>query len=225
LRADDVTHALRDKVLVQLTSGTPQQARELAGWARDQKIGYLDGAIMATPDVIGQPECTVLYAGPVGLFERQRPLLLALGGNPFYVGADVGQASALDLAMLTFMWGALFGALQGISICQTEGLSLDAYVGVMTPFMPLVNGWAVDVVQRTRDRRFAADEATLASVGTHHATVRHLIALCADSGIRDTLPLAFDELFRKALDAGHAEDDFAVLDTFMRSVRGAPAAP
>jgi 3-hydroxyisobutyrate dehydrogenase-like beta-hydroxyacid dehydrogenase len=222
LRSGGVTGALRGKVLVQLTSGTPQQARELAGWAREHEIAYLDGAIMATPNVIGQPVCTVLYAGPADLFERYKPLLLALGGNPSHVGTDVGQASALDLAMLTFMWGSLFGALQGISICQTEGLSLQGYIGVMKPFMPLVNGWALDVVERVRDGRLAGDEATLASVGTHHATVRHLVALCADNGIRDTLPRAFDQIFRRAVEAGHVEDDFAVLDTFMRST-GEPA--
>jgi 3-hydroxyisobutyrate dehydrogenase-like beta-hydroxyacid dehydrogenase len=222
LRSGGVRDALRGKVLVQLTSGTPQQARELAGWARDHGIAYLDGAIMATPDVVGQPICTVLYAGPADLFERHRPLLLALGGNPSHVGTDPGQASALDLAMLTFMWGSLFGALQGISIVQTERLPLQGYIDVMKPFMPLVNGWALDVMERVRDGRLAGDAATLASVGTHHATVRHLVALCADNGIRDTLPRAFDQIFRRAVEAGHAEDDFAVLDTFMRPTGEAP---
>jgi 3-hydroxyisobutyrate dehydrogenase-like beta-hydroxyacid dehydrogenase len=217
LRSGGVTDALRGKVLVQLTSGTPQQARDLAEWARQHTIAYLDGAIMATPNVIGQPACTVLYAGPADLFEQYEPLLRALGGTPSHVGTDVGQASALDLAMLTFMWGSLFGALQGISVCQTEGLSLEGYIGVMTPFMPLVNGWALDVVERVRDGRFAGDDATLASVGTHHATVRHLLAVCADNRIRDTLPRAFDQIFRKAIEAGHVEDDFAVLDSFMRA--------
>jgi 3-hydroxyisobutyrate dehydrogenase-like beta-hydroxyacid dehydrogenase len=225
LRSDGVAGALRGKVLLQLTSGTPQQARDLAGWAREHDIAYLDGAIMATPNVIGDPTCTVLYAGPADLFERYKPLLLALGGNPSHVGTDVGQASALDLAMLTFMWGSLFGALQGISLCHTEGLSLHGYLGVMKPFMPLVNGWALDVVERVRDGRLAGDEATVASVGTHHATVRHLLAVCANNGIRDTLPRAFDQIFRRALEAGHVEDDFAVLDTFMRSPDGPAREP
>ena len=53
LRSDDVTKALRGKLVVQLTSGSPRLARETANWARSNEIQYLDGAIMATPNLIG----------------------------------------------------------------------------------------------------------------------------------------------------------------------------
>ena len=41
--------ALRGKVLVQLSSGTPDEAREMESWARPRGIDYLDGAIMNYP--------------------------------------------------------------------------------------------------------------------------------------------------------------------------------
>jgi 3-hydroxyisobutyrate dehydrogenase-like beta-hydroxyacid dehydrogenase len=84
LRPDGVTRALRGKVFVQLATGTPTHAREMAVWARQHDIRYLDGAIMATPDIIGQEGCTILYSGPSELFEATRPGLLALGGNPVH---------------------------------------------------------------------------------------------------------------------------------------------
>jgi 3-hydroxyisobutyrate dehydrogenase-like beta-hydroxyacid dehydrogenase len=58
LGEDGVTKALHGKLLVQLTSGTPKQANETAEWAGQNGIQYLDGAIMATPNFIGEPECT-----------------------------------------------------------------------------------------------------------------------------------------------------------------------
>jgi 3-hydroxyisobutyrate dehydrogenase-like beta-hydroxyacid dehydrogenase len=45
LQADGVRKGLRGKLLVQLTSGSPRQAREMAAWARQHEIQYLDGAI------------------------------------------------------------------------------------------------------------------------------------------------------------------------------------
>lgn len=65
LRADDVTKGLRGKLLVQLTSGSPKQAREMAGWAQQHGIQYLDGAIMATPNFIGEPcqQCSARHRG------------------------------------------------------------------------------------------------------------------------------------------------------------------
>ncbi len=103
LTPDDVTNALRGKLLVQLTSGTPKQAKEMAARAKQHDIRYLDGAIMATPNLIGEAECTILYSGPSDLFEKYKPVLLALGGNAVHVGSDVGHASALDSALLVVM--------------------------------------------------------------------------------------------------------------------------
>ncbi|NPC78868.1 NAD(P)-dependent oxidoreductase, partial [Pyxidicoccus fallax] len=139
LRKEEVTRALSGKLLVQLTSGSPSQAREQATWARRNDIAYLDGAIMGTPDFIGTPGCTILYAGPSELFERHKPVFLALGGNPQYVGSDVGHASALDSALLVYMWGALFGALQGAAICEAEGVSLEALTGYVKATTPVVD--------------------------------------------------------------------------------------
>ena len=216
LRPDSIASELRGRLLVQLTSGSPRQAREMAAWAERNDIRYLDGAIMATPDLIGGPECTILYSGPGGLFEEHKLVLLALGGNAIHVGSDVGHASALDSALLVVMWGALFGAVQGVAICEAEQLRLDAYLNYLKPLLPQVNGWVTDTVQRITDGRLASDEATLATVDSHYGALRHLLELCKERGIKRAVPEAFDELFQAAIKAGHGQDDFAVLNNFMR---------
>ena len=216
LRSDDVTKALRGKLVVQLTSGSPRLARETANWARSHEIQYLDGAIMATPNLIGAPECTILYSGPAELFEKYRPVFLALGGNALHVGNEVGHASALDSALLIVMWGALFGAIHGAAICQAEQLPLDAYLGYLKPLLPQVDEWVTDTVQRIADGRLASDEAALASVDVHYVALRALLELCKDRGIYRAVPDAFGQLFQVAVNAGHAQDDFAILSKFMR---------
>jgi 3-hydroxyisobutyrate dehydrogenase-like beta-hydroxyacid dehydrogenase len=216
LRPDDVTKALRGRLVVQVTSGSPRLAREMATWAGGHGIQYLDGAIMATPNLIGEPECTILYSGSADLFEKYKPVLLALGGNAIHVGSDVGHASTLDSALLVVMWGALFGAVQGAAICQAEQLRLDAYLNYLEPILPQVNGWVRDTVQRIADGRLASDEATLASIDVHHVALRALLELCGERGIQQAVPNAFDQLFQVAIKAGHAQDDFAVLSKFMR---------
>jgi 3-hydroxyisobutyrate dehydrogenase-like beta-hydroxyacid dehydrogenase len=215
LRPEDVTKALRGKLVVQLTSGSPGQAREAADWARSHEIQYLDGAIMATPNLIGTSECTILYSGPAELFEKYKPAFLALGGAPIHVGSDVGHASALDSALLIVMWGALFGGLHGAAICQAERLSLDAYLGYLKPLLPQVDGWVTETVQRIADDRLASDEATLASVDVHYVALRALLDLCKDRRIHRAVPGAFGQLFQAAVDGGHAQDDFAILSKFM----------
>jgi 3-hydroxyisobutyrate dehydrogenase-like beta-hydroxyacid dehydrogenase len=216
LRTEEVTRALSGKLLLQLTSGSPMQAREQATWARRHDIHYLDGAIMATPDFIGTPGCTILYSGPGELFEKHRPVLLVLGGNPQYVGADVGHASALDSALLVFMWGELFGALQGVAVCEAEGVPLEAFRTFTQALAPVVDNGVADLVARVQQRRFGADAQTLATVEIHAGALRHLLDLCRERGIHRAVPEAFDQLFQKAIQAGDGQADFAALHQFMR---------
>lgn len=211
-----VADALRGKLLVQLTSGAPKQARASASWAARHGIAYLDGAIMATPNFIGAPAGTILYSGPRDLFAANEAVFLALGGNAQHVGDDVGHAAALDLALLGQMWGALFGTLQAVAVCQAEGIALDTYATHHKAFGAVVEGAITDLVERARDGRYAGDAATLATLSAHHGAFKLLLELCADRGLNRLAPNAFDHLFKRAIAAGHIEDDFAALVPFMR---------
>ena len=216
LQQESVADALGGKLLVQFTSGSPKQARDTAAWAARHRIRYLDGAIMATPDLIGGPQSTILYAGDVDAFEQYNAALLSLGANGVHVGADPGLASALDSALLMVMWGALFGTLQGVAICKAEELNLSAYAGYLAPFLQAMNGWSMDVVKRIEEGRLSGDAETVASIATHHGAFRCLLELCKDRHIHRGLPDAMEPIFRAALQAGHAQDDFAILSRFMK---------
>ena len=87
----DVEKALPGKLLVQLTTGTPNEARHGEAWARRHDIGYLDGAIMGYPRSIGAERMTILYAGPKAIFDENVALLRVLGGNAVYCGEPIGQ--------------------------------------------------------------------------------------------------------------------------------------
>ena len=71
LRQPDIETALRGKIVVQLSSGTPKEAREMESWARRCGIAYLDGAILGSPEWIGTPACTIFYSGPSDGLWRQ----------------------------------------------------------------------------------------------------------------------------------------------------------
>jgi 3-hydroxyisobutyrate dehydrogenase-like beta-hydroxyacid dehydrogenase len=215
LRSEQVSKALRGKVIVQLCSGSPAQAREAADWAQKHGIGYLDGAIMATPNLIGEPGGTILYSGPRSVFERLRPLLLTLGGNTQHVGEDPGHASALDAALLFQMWGALFGALQGFAICRAEGVPAIDYAAQLRAIGPMVEGALGDLIDRVVQGRLAADDSTLATLETHYGAFRHLLALHEERGLHDALPRAMERVFQPAMEAGHGSDDFSVLSRYL----------
>ena len=216
LQTDGVTSALRGKLLIQLTSGTPKQARTLGDWAHRAAIPYLVGAIMATPNLIGEPGCTILYAGAVEQYEQSKAVLLALGGNPVYLGDDVGHASTLDNALLALVWGAMFATLQGATICTAEQFPLAAYGESIRAILPAVEESTIDIVRRIEQQRFAG-ETSLGTVDLHSGGVLRLLQLCQEHGIDPAVPNAFVHLFQLGIKAGHGPDDFAVLSKFITS--------
>lgn len=216
LKQGNVLSVLAGKTVVQLTSGSPRLAKEEATWVGSHGASYLDGAIMATPDFIGRPEATLLYSGPREVFETHKDLLTTLGGGTSYVGDVPGQASALDTALLTQMWGGLFGALQGMAVVEAENLSLETFRHQLTAFKPVVDGALCNLIDRTKARRFAGDDATLASLGAHYSAFRHLLEVCEEQSLDASLPNVMDRFFRQALSLEGPEGDFALLAPLFR---------
>jgi hypothetical protein len=115
------------------------------------------------------------------------------------------------------MWGGLFGALQGMAVAETEGLDLATFRNHLSGFKPVVNAALFDLVDRTNARRFAGDDATLASLGAHYSAFQHLLEACEERGLDAAMPRAMDMIFRQALSLGRIEDDCASLAPLFRN--------
>jgi 3-hydroxyisobutyrate dehydrogenase-like beta-hydroxyacid dehydrogenase len=214
LRHPDIESALRGRILVQLSSGTPDEAREMESWARQCGISYLDGAIWSAPTAIGTPECTaLLYSGSEELFNRVKPVLLAFGENTRFVGNEIGQASALDIAVLAgFAMNAMFGFLQGYIVCEAENISVETYMQFVKRVAPGLKG-VFHIYGRLQEKDYVGDQASLEawSVGP-----KALISWCRDHGGDHSIADAQLSLFEKAIKAGKGQADFAYLYEVLR---------
>lgn len=215
LRDDALASAIRGKLIVELTSGTPHGAREAAEWCVEHGAGYLDGAIMATPDFIGTDAGTILISGQSQAFRDNEAVFRALGGNVQHVGQDPGRANAFDSALLALMWGELFGALQAIAVCQAEGIELGELGRQWTATAPVVEGLVADLIKRTNAGRFASDDETLSSISTHYGAFQHLLELMDARGIDRSVADGYDAIFQRAFAAGQLHEDFAALSQFL----------
>jgi len=215
LRSEAVAAAVHGKLIVELTSGAPEGAREAARWAAALGADYLDGAIMATPNFIGSEGGTLLFSGPAAAFDANKDTFRVLGGNAQHVGDDPGVANALDSALLGQMWGALFGTLHAIAVCQAEDIDLAVFARQRSSFAPVVEGGVADLIERTKAARFAGDQETLASVSAHYGAFKHLLEVTDARNLDRAAVDAYDAIFKRAIAAGHLHDDFAALTQFM----------
>ncbi|MCS3835219.1 3-hydroxyisobutyrate dehydrogenase-like beta-hydroxyacid dehydrogenase [Aeromonas veronii] len=57
---DEASDAVAGKLLVQLSTGSPQGARALESWSHARDARYLDGAILCFPDQIGTSDASII---------------------------------------------------------------------------------------------------------------------------------------------------------------------
>jgi len=209
LRHPEIESALRGKILVQLTSGTPDEARAMESWARQCGIQYLDGAIWSAPMMIGTPQCILLYSGSEELFERMKPVLMAFGENALFIGNEVGQASALDVAVLVgVVLNALLGFFQGYIICKEENLPVESYLQFVKKVLPRMETIITRVHGKLQSKDYVGDQSSLEAWS---AGPKLLTSWCRDHGVDHSIADAQLRLFEKAIKAGNGEADVAYL--------------
>ncbi|KAK2804708.1 hypothetical protein FQN49_008847, partial [Arthroderma sp. PD_2] len=122
LLSEEALAALKGKTLVNLTNGTPAQAREMSRLAAANQAEYIHGGIMAVPSMVGTPAAFVLYSSTSkSKFSSIEPTLTALGKANFVSGEDAGRASLLDMALLSGMYGMFSGAVHSIALAKSSG--------------------------------------------------------------------------------------------------------
>ncbi len=211
----DTSAALRGRVLVQLSSGGPDEARALGAWAAGNEIDYLDGAILTYPDGIGpdHPDSVIFYSGSRAAFDLHRGALLALGGRPTFVGGAIGGAAA-DLAWLSFEYGATAGLLQGAAFCEIEDVDPGHFFGAVEA---LVGELAI-AAERCRDMISRGKHSGgQASLDVQVAAIKHIVDFAEAGQINSVMPAALLKVFGDAANSGHGGDEIiAAVETFRR---------
>lgn len=128
---------VRGRALVNLTSGTPDEARELARWAAENGAEYLHGAVYAVPQTIGTAESSINYSGSPAVPERWQKQL-ALLGKVTFLGEDAGSASGYDVAILSGMYGLIGGFLHAAALARASGIKV-------TELTPMLLSWLTDL--------------------------------------------------------------------------------
>ena len=203
---------LADRTLVNVTTTTPNQARELAEWSAAHGIRYLDGGIMAVPAMIGGPGSSIFYSGSEDAFEEQRPLFEEWGEASFF-GADAGRASLYDLAILAGMYTMFAGFMHGAAMVGADGGSATDFAARATPFLVAMTG-AFGEFAAIID---SGDYAGQGQQSLEFSDLGDLLKATADQGVSVEVLEPVQRLIRRQIDAGHGDEGFARIYEELRS--------
>lgn len=208
------TAALSGRTLVQLSTGTPQEAREMEARMQELRASYIDGAILAWPSQIGGVGTTILASGAEDVFRSCEPLLRILAGNFTYMGPGIGAASALFNATLAYLAGNWIGFCYGALIYETEGYSTEEFGKLINGLSGILGAESEKMGAVIRNNDYDHPESTVKTSGED---IERLVQLAAEAGINPDFPRFAGSIFRKAIDAGYGAQEHAAIIKVMRA--------
>jgi 3-hydroxyisobutyrate dehydrogenase-like beta-hydroxyacid dehydrogenase len=210
----EMSAALAGRLVIQLTTGSPQDARASERWAHDHGADYLDGAIQAAPTQMARADTTILISGAESAFRRGEALLSIFGGNIKYLDVKVSAAAAMDLATLSYVYGAVTGFFHGALICEAEGFRVDTYGQIVSEIAPSFGDFLKHEGNVIHSGNYAVSESPL-SISVE-ATER-LAETARATGINTEFPTFVASLFRRAHAAGYGGEEAAAVMKVLRS--------
>jgi 3-hydroxyisobutyrate dehydrogenase-like beta-hydroxyacid dehydrogenase len=201
----DVATELTGKLLVQFTTGSPQEARASETWAHAHHADYLDCAITGSPSSIGTPSAHILLSGREVAFQKAEPTLRLLASNLDYKGEPIGLASAWEMVFIMHYYGMFLSLFHSVQICQVEGIPLEAYITLLGEQGKNYEKWLCETIQS----------------GTYHETsaplelwaggIQQIAQHAQDSHIPAEFPKLAARLFQEAMTAGYGREEVSAL--------------
>lgn len=203
---------LRGRTLVNVTTTTPNEARELASWAAQHGIVYLDGAIMAVPSMIGPRAGQIFYSGSRAAYDALLPTLDVWATSEFH-GEDAGRASLVDLAMLSGMYQMFTGFFHGAAMVATMGMSAADFAARQAPFLAAMTeelaGYA-KVID-------GGDYTVAGQQSLEFSDLSHIVRASEEEGVDPAPIAAVQALISRQIEAGYGAEG---LPRVVESLRG-----
>jgi 3-hydroxyisobutyrate dehydrogenase-like beta-hydroxyacid dehydrogenase len=214
LRQEGVADALRGRLIANLGTGGPEEAREA-----ESEIGrlggrYLDGAIQAAPSQMGEARTPILISGPASVFAEAEPLLKILAGNLVYLGERIDAAAFMDLATLSYVYGAYAGFLHGARIAEATDISVEAFGRIVNDISPSFGAFFKHEGAVIQSGNFAVSESPMR---ISIAAAERILQTSESLRLNTELPALVNRWLQDANRAGLADEELAAMIKILRT--------
>ncbi|MFI1016142.1 NAD(P)-dependent oxidoreductase [Streptomyces sp. NPDC020965] len=193
--------ALPGRVIANLSSDTPERAREAAAWAARHGARYLTAGVAVSPALVGTPEGHAYYSGPQDLVEAYRDTFEVIS-RVEYRGEDPGLAALYYQIQMDLFWTSMTAWLHSMALAEANGITVEE-------ILP----YSVDVADSLSDffrfyaPRLAAgnDTGDVDRLAMGVASMEHVVDTVRAAGVDPALPEAVLDVFRRGAAAGHMD--------------------
>lgn len=209
---------LTGRDLVDITTGTPGEARARGEWAAGRGARFVSGGIMAVPPMVGVPEsgAYTFYSGSAESFaDHEKALAVPTAAR--FSGADPGLAALLDVALLSAMNGMFSGLTHAFALTRGSGVPVGEVAG-------LLEGWVgamlSDAVHGFAERLESGDLTTgvVSNLAMQSRGLATLLRTAEEQGVGTELLAPYDALMARHVADGHGDQDGAgLVDRLLRN--------
>jgi len=208
LFSDELAELLSGKLLVQLSSISPEQSHEMADWASGFDINYIEGSIFGLPINIRESSAILAYAGRRSVFDAHEAVFSALGGNAKFVGEAIGSAVTIDKIVYACGYALMQGYMQAAALAHASDISIDAFTEILLARLP---DWGPTLSRHGKAIAKRNHDEVDCRLDVHAAAFAGTLALCRETGVDNSLPSAMMHNFERAIENGHGDQQITAI--------------
>ncbi|QIS16677.1 NAD(P)-dependent oxidoreductase [Nocardia arthritidis] len=193
---------LPGKVIANLSSDSPEQARKGGEWVRSHGAQFISGGVMSAGDNITHPASYIFYSGPQEVFDAHAELLRPLSPQE-YLGVDDGLAQVFYQAGLIIFHPWMLAFEQALAVIARSGHDIDQFLPYALRSADAYPYFIADFAAAAK----AGGWGTLASLKMMDAGAQHIIDASVEVGVDATLSHAAQGLWRRAIAASEASGE------------------
>ncbi len=190
----------------QSTTVGVESVPELAGFAAEHGVRFVDAPVLGTRQPAESGQLTVLAAGSPAARPALAPVFDAIGSRTLWVGEDGASGAATRLKLVANSWvlAVTHAAAEAVTLAQGLGVDPQDFLGAIAgggldlPYLRLKAG---AMLSGDFSPNFTAENAEKDS--------RLILAAAAAGGVQLDLADAGARRFRRAIEQGHGGEDMA----------------
>lgn len=183
--------------VVNLSSGTSEQAAASARAADALGVAYVTGAIMVPTPLVGTEHNLVLVAGAATARRAALPVLADLGGTIDDLGDDHALPPVLDMAMLDLFFVGMYAFLHSAALARSHGIEPTRYLPYAEGLVSTLATELPGLAQAFEDRTYQRGQANLAMCLSF---LDHIVETSQAAGTDPTLPRLVRDATRRTLE-------------------------
>lgn len=203
-------HLQPGALLIDATTGDPDDTAALAARLRNRGIGYVDATIAGSSEQVRQGEATVICGGEAADVERAGPVLAAWSERRFHVGPP-GSGARLKLVVNLVLGLNRAVLAEGLALAQ----ACDIAPAKALEVLKASPAWSA-AMETKGPRMVAGDFTPQARLAQHLKDVGLIRELARQSGALTPLTDVHEELLQRAIELGWGDaDNSAIWQAFV----------